>query len=774
MPQYVLPGGNVQGARPGLRPGRAGRLSVTPSKVMAAVGSEVVLLAGVCGTDQHLVTRQPMQWMLSQDSPGHFVQVGDEGRPWWRKALGCAPKKISNNYALGRTTTFSQIITRGTAAQNDDIWLAAGQAWISVTSPVAGTSYVTAVAPKTDIWEQRRQTAVIHWVDAQWVIPPPIIGRTGQTHTLTTTVSRHNGPAPVSGWLVRYEIVDGPPAGFAPNGAKMVEVRTDGFGKASARITGSGTQGGVSRIRIQIIRPAGPGGAGRQVIGEDWTLVTWSAANLSVLTGGPQTADVDSTITYRVDVTNRGDLPARQVVVSDVMPPQMSFVGSTPKGGIFGNRIEWRIGDLAPGQTSRIEIQCRAVRQGEARHCVTARSADGLAAEGCATTRISMNALSVSMTGPDKAEVGQKVQYHVTVTNRSDLPLKKVMLRDEYDPGLRHAGVATPGRPIQQKLGELAAGEKREFAVTFTVQQPGRHCHRLLVTAEGGHSATATGCVTAKAAAAVQPEPQPGMSVSKTGPKVSSVGQIVEFRIEVRNTGNMPLTNVRIVDQFAPALQPKNATDGFKVEEGRLVWTVDRIAPGESVAMRVQCETLAEERSACNRATVTADPNLAMADEQCVRIDPKEPAPAIPDDDHPPVVPPSNGHGADRSGTLKLTVVDLDDPLRVGGSTTYLITIENDRDVADKNVTLSFTVPAKLRFEKFTSDDRRMTVKPEGPGSRTLTVTPIAELRPGESVTVRVETTATAAGLVRFRAKLESLRLTEPVETTTDTTIFIE
>ncbi len=184
--------------------GIPGQLSVTPGRLIAPVGSEVVLTGGLCGDDGHFVMRQPLEWMLSQDSVGQIVDVSDRDGYWNPHS-----KKLSADYAVTRTATRLQVVTRGTPSVTDDVVQQKGQGWISVSSPSEGTSYITVVAPTGATWPQRRQTATIYWVDAQWSFPGPMTVPAGQPHTLTTTVTRTGTGAPVMGWIVRYEVVGG-------------------------------------------------------------------------------------------------------------------------------------------------------------------------------------------------------------------------------------------------------------------------------------------------------------------------------------------------------------------------------------------------------------------------------------------------------------------------------------------------------------------------------------------------------------------------------------
>ncbi|MFM7931367.1 MAG: hypothetical protein ACKO9Q_26990, partial [Pirellula sp.] len=59
---------------------RCGELLLTPTKLVAPVGGEVILLAGICGKDGMLVTGEPIEWMLSPESVGQIIDVGDNNQ----------------------------------------------------------------------------------------------------------------------------------------------------------------------------------------------------------------------------------------------------------------------------------------------------------------------------------------------------------------------------------------------------------------------------------------------------------------------------------------------------------------------------------------------------------------------------------------------------------------------------------------------------------------------------------------------------------------------
>ena len=229
-------------------------VTLSPRRMIAPVGSEVVMLAGVVGADNYLTTNARVQWMIAPGGVGHFVNI-DQSH--WVNCLVLdftKPRKITETYAIGTTSRKYLRLTRGTTAPQDDVYVLRGQTWITVSSPVEGTSYVTVYSPDVQSWQARKQSSTIHWVDASWVFPPPSINPAGTRHVFTTTLTRQTNQAPLPGWLVRYEILDGPPAGFAPEGATVAEVATDDLGQASVEVFQNQPTAGTNRIGIQVIR----------------------------------------------------------------------------------------------------------------------------------------------------------------------------------------------------------------------------------------------------------------------------------------------------------------------------------------------------------------------------------------------------------------------------------------------------------------------------------------------------------------------------------------
>ena len=386
---------------------------------------------------------------------------------------------------------------------------------------------------------------------------------------------------------------------------------------------------------------------------------------MSVCKSGPPTAPLGSTVTYRIEVVNPGDLPARDVTVLDLVPEGLDFLGGTPAPALDGRRLEWRLGDLGPRQRQVLQANFRATQAGSIANRVEATAAGGIHANHSATTTVvaavatGAGALDVRVSGPPQVVVGSQVTFQIQVTNTGQVPVTGLLLTDNFPEGLQFINPDTrlpAPSPIRNRLlGDLAPGQIKRTTVTFTAVHAGQLCHTVEVTGADRVKAGAEGCVTAVGAAGAGPvierprppvesgppatkdggpatnwapggvsaAPSPGpvtappgfpaappgpppsvpasLTVRKTGPAQATVGQRIEFTLEVTNIGPKPLSNVQVTDQSDANLKPELATEGHRAEGRSLVWNLHELAPGGKEQLRVQSRCERAAARACNR-----------------------------------------------------------------------------------------------------------------------------------------------------------------------------
>ena len=128
--------------------------------------------------------------------------------------------------------------------------------FVSVSSVSPGTTYVTGVAPKAEGWDRRKASTIIHWVDGTWAIPTPVQATAGTVTALTTVISDTEGRG-LKDWPVRYSIVGGAAAEFAPAGSQTAESKSNTDGQATVQIRQPAGQfePGKTQVRVDVVRP---------------------------------------------------------------------------------------------------------------------------------------------------------------------------------------------------------------------------------------------------------------------------------------------------------------------------------------------------------------------------------------------------------------------------------------------------------------------------------------------------------------------------------------
>lgn len=595
------------------------RMRITPNKILAPVGSEVVLKAGVCTAENHLLTCTKTDWLIARDTAGEFVELGGRGwcrDPWlpWNK-----PEKIDNQYAIGYSAKVPLTITRGTADPSDDVVVEEGEAWATITSPVEGTSHITAVAPEIVDWNGRRATATIYWVDVQWTFPATNVTSGGQ-QVLTTTVRRQTDGTPLEGWIVKYQVSDGTGALANSQSGQVVEVPTDANGRASIDVTPTGS-GTVTQINTQLIRPASFAGSDmpRLEIANGTTTINWN----------------DSGTPYLPPVDDIGSRPTPAPTLTE--PPAPPITAQQPE-------------------------------------------------------------LDLEIRGPSDAQMNGQVRLEVIIHNRGNGMANGVVLSDRFDEGFSH--IADPNRylKIEKTVSSIAPGSSHTEYLTFNVLRAGNICHDFTANCREGSSSQKRACINV-----TQPLPQkrPGMEVRKDGPELKEVGQTALFTLTVRNTGEVPLTNVEIVDEYDQALSPQPTRQGYQKIGNRIIWQIPRIEVGQTERFDINCQCLAPKEQACSTAQVSANTGsgvLPSADDHCIHIVPSRDV--VPPDGNnvlPPsgggVFPPSQGAAAG----LQLDIFSLStNVLRVGTIAKYEVVVANNSPSNDDQVQLSIQFPSGL------------------------------------------------------------------------------
>lgn len=719
--------------RPSRSRGKSGEIILTPSRILAPVGSEVVVMAGICGHDGYFVINQPLEWMLTRDSAGSIVEVGGTEHSTFNNVVPPTSKKFDGEYAWGRTSLKPKLLTRGTPTPVDDIEVQKGQHYITLSSPSEGTSYIVAVAPNAEAWDKRRAATVIHWIDALWAIPAPSRATAGQPFNLNTQITRASDGSGISNWKVRYNIVGGAPAEFVPTGAQSAVVTSTEQGQAPVQIQQKNGQSaaGTTQIKVEVVRPELPGQR-ELVLESGMTSVAWSAPALTIRAIGPKAAGIDQPFNYRLEISNPGDQASRNVIVrTKDLTDDVQFISSEPKPSQYGNQFQWNLGDLAAGGTPQIiDIQLKSSKRGQNELCFEVSSdTDQLRTEACASTLVAAPCIGLQIEGPTTAEVGSSVVYTIQVINQCDDALSNIRLQVQYDDGL---GATNLSNPIIADVGSLQFGERRSIPLQFNVLAAGTRCFNLNVVADGGHTAAARRCVEASQVV------EPNLRVeSAFVPSSAIVGQRVLSRIVITNAGSVPLDNISVLNQFSPSIGVRQATGASSNLTRSYIgddfaFNILRLAPGAQQVLEIEFDCLQSDGNAFNKAIVTTPAGINTSQTANLRIE-QNAAPSNLGGTSSAPTNPALGPG------LAVDVATIATPIRQGVSTrAFQITVANNQTVPVQNVQVTLLIPPGLRFVSLDDSQSLLPLAGQSSDGTQVFLQTRAEMRPREILTFGV------------------------------------
>jgi uncharacterized repeat protein (TIGR01451 family) len=691
------------------------RIEVKPLDAVCPVRHDHVLIATVYDPHGERRRGQRVEWML--EGAGNIVAVDESG---------CFPvrgSKIDNHYAVSYTNYLDHHVTRGNDDPNDDFVIQPGQSWCVISAAAEGDTHVSVHCPEISNWDTNKVIVTRHWVDAAWAFPKPLSVR-GEA-VLTSSVVRASDQQPLAGYKVRYHILDGSPAVFLPDRSQESVATSDLSGNASVSVASVGAVAGTTRVGVEIIRaplPTRPSDAGL-VLAHGETPVTWEAPLVTLELKAPAAVVVGQELTYTIALTNTSGVESRAMTIHAALPEGVQYVRSDPAAVVENNGLTWTLGELSGRQEYHINATLRPSRIGAVTNAVQVETAEGLHGERSATTTVTEEprpALKLSLEGPANATVGAPVTYQIVVSNPGTGPATGVVLTAKFDAGLEHESKMNP---VESQVGTLPSGATRTVPLTLTGRRSGAQTNVVTVQGDGGLSDSARQTVTVK---------RSKLKVDNSGPAWRYVGRPADWKIVLRNTGDLPFTNVVCRTILPPELAYQSSSAGSTLEGNQVTWLVGALDAGatKTLTLTTLCKSLAPH--ARLETSVTADPSVETKAAATLEI---RGLPAV-----------------------RIKVRDRDDPVKVGQDSEYRIEVVNQGSLPAEDVRLVAVVPDEMRV-----------LGAQGPATATITEQRVtfpvlALLPPGQAVVFTVQVQALkAAPTVYFRAELTTSTLTRPL-----------
>lgn len=169
---------------------------------------------------------------------------------------------------------------------------------------------------------------------------------------------------------------------------------------------------------------------------------------LTITKTGADNKYLGRSIDYEIVVTNKGDAPARDLVVEDKLPAGAKFVSASNGGKALAGKVTWNFDMLSPGDSRKVSVTVMPDGIGTLTNIATATAvcAEGVSASAKTTiTGIAAVLLEV-VDVDDPIEVGTNETYVITATNQgtsADTNIKIVCTLEDNEQYVSSSGATT-------------------------------------------------------------------------------------------------------------------------------------------------------------------------------------------------------------------------------------------------------------------------------------------------------------------------------------------
>ncbi|MCZ6682566.1 MAG: DUF11 domain-containing protein [Planctomycetota bacterium] len=384
------------------------KLEVFPKEDKNPIRTQHVLVATVRDADGKPLPNRRVEWMLAEGGVGDIVEVDESG---WRASRGY---KVTNHFAVSHTNNFDHVLDLGNDDPADDVHLTTGQTWCVITSPVVGTSFITAYAPGIYDWNHHKVFVVKHWYEGAPEIklekscPSEVMICDPITYDI---VVRNTGDMRATNVKITDQLPDGL---TTERGGSAISINVGDLGPGkSRRFTYSARASKTGSFSNTAVATGDEGlraEAGSQVVVRKPALV--------VTKKGPAMRYLGRPAKFEITVANQGDAPARNTVLVDSRDGgKVKEVGDG--GRSAGGKVTWTLGTIEPGASRTVSLTIKPTRIGTLRNTATATA---YCAEASASAEMKVEGIPAILLecvdNPDPIEIDGNVTYTITVTNQ--------------------------------------------------------------------------------------------------------------------------------------------------------------------------------------------------------------------------------------------------------------------------------------------------------------------------------------------------------------------
>ncbi len=281
---------------------------------------------------------------------------------------------------------------------------------------------------------------------------------------------------PIPGSTVTFSVTTTGMSGNKNGSVSPTSVTSDTNGLASTTYTLGGDVGTANNTMVATNADSGD----FYTFTESGATTGLPVADVATTVTGPSVVAINAQFTYQITVMNTGPSNAANVVVTDLLPPDVTGI-TAPGGTISSGQVTWTIATLTNGASSNLTVTATApgtveslsdtVSSTSDTYDPQAGNNDGSAAGATVVTLVQSADVQTTVTGPTSAIAGTNLIYTILVTNIGPSTAAGVILTNIVPAGLTivdASGGTISGNIVTWNVGSLSSGGWNSFTLTLT------------------------------------------------------------------------------------------------------------------------------------------------------------------------------------------------------------------------------------------------------------------------------------------------------------------
>jgi len=463
----------------------------------------------------------------------------------------------------------------------------------------------------------------------------------------------------------------------------------------------------------------------------------WSHSTIAVPTGdksssvilldraAPAEVSVGQPFNADITVTNLTANPLNAVMVTDQCAANFKLDSSDPATVKAASGInQWSIGTLGPHESKVIKIRGSASDLGVMKNCMSVTYDQNT----CLAINVVQPKLDLVSTAPVEVLKCDNIPVKYVVTNSGTGTARNVVIRNNLpDNALTSDGK----KSVMATVGDLPAGESRTINAILRATDLNKITNSSTATADGNLKSDASTDTLVKA---------PILQLTSSGTERIYAGRQATIDLTLTNKGTGDARDA-ILENIIPAGATfVSATSRATADkDGKIVWNVGTIKPGDSVKASVtyRAESMGTLEDVANAKAYCATQTTASVKTRVEGL-----------------------------AAILLEMVDANDPIEIGNVETYIVTITNQGSVPNTHVKVVCELESSMEFSSCSGATSGTS------DGKVVTFEALGSLAPKAKAVWTVKVKAVKEGDVRFKTVLTSDQLTRPVEKTEATTFY--